>query len=217
MENYYDILEVSRTASQDTIKRMYKYLAKKYHPDTNKDPYAEERFKRIAVAYEVLGDVDSRSRYDAKLSWEEHYQAQQEDLFSQADDRQDSEAVYSTNESSVYSEEHRTTSSKKKVSVWLHILAIPAYIGFWLVQTIKRFIRLVALYTAIKVIGLLIVCIVSVIFEFGFSNKELSGQLLNWFESQFFSYWKIEVGVLILLAMILTCMNMIKTPPQFDL
>lgn len=217
MENYYDILEVSRTASQDTIKRMYKYLAKKYHPDTNESEDAEERFKQIAVAYEVLGDADSRSRYDAELYWTEHYQAQQEDSFSQADDRKDNEAVYSTNESSAYTEEYRTPSSKKKVKIWLRILAIPAYIGFWLVQTVKRFIRFVALYTVIKIIVLLIVCIVSVIFEFGFSNKEISDQFLNWFKSQFFSYWKIEVVGLILLAIILTCINMIKKPPQFDL
>ncbi|HSW45997.1 MAG TPA: DnaJ C-terminal domain-containing protein [Phycisphaerae bacterium] len=63
--DYYEILSVSRTASADEIKRAYRKLAKKYHPDRNpgkKD--AETRFKEVQAAYDVLGDSDKRKAYD---------------------------------------------------------------------------------------------------------------------------------------------------------
>jgi DnaJ-class molecular chaperone len=52
--DFYDLLEVPRDASADDIKRAYRRLARQLHPDTNPDPAAEERFKEITVAYEVL-------------------------------------------------------------------------------------------------------------------------------------------------------------------
>jgi len=64
MSDYYALLEVSRDASADEIKRAYRKLARKYHPDTNPDPEAAERFKEIAQAYEVLSDPEKRARYD---------------------------------------------------------------------------------------------------------------------------------------------------------
>lgn len=63
-KDYYGILGVSRTASQDEIRKAYRALAKKYHPDVNKDSGSEERYKEINEAYEVLKDPDRRSRYD---------------------------------------------------------------------------------------------------------------------------------------------------------
>lgn len=63
-EDFYQALGVSRTASQDDIQRAYRKLARKYHPDVNKDPGAEERFKAISEAYDVLSDPDTRARYD---------------------------------------------------------------------------------------------------------------------------------------------------------
>ena len=62
--DYYEILGVSRTASAEEIKRAYRRLARKYHPDVNKEPGAEDRFKEINEAYEVLSDERKRARYD---------------------------------------------------------------------------------------------------------------------------------------------------------
>ena len=63
-QDYYKTLGVSRDAAQDQIKRAYRNLARKYHPDVNKDPAAEAKFKLINEAYEVLGDAQKRKRYD---------------------------------------------------------------------------------------------------------------------------------------------------------
>ena len=64
MADYYDLLGVGRDADADTLKRAYRRLARQYHPDINKDPGAEDKFKEIGRAYEVLSDPQTRSRYD---------------------------------------------------------------------------------------------------------------------------------------------------------
>jgi molecular chaperone DnaJ len=64
-DDYYNILGISRSASQDDIKKAFRTLAKKYHPDRNPDdPNAEEMFKKITEAYDVLSDSEKRSNYD---------------------------------------------------------------------------------------------------------------------------------------------------------
>lgn len=70
MKNYYDELEVNSNASQEVIERVYKVLAKKYHPDTTQEAdkqAAEEKFKAISEAYEVLSDAEKRKKYDLEL------------------------------------------------------------------------------------------------------------------------------------------------------
>lgn len=64
-KDYYATLGVSRDASPEDIKRAYRRLARKYHPDVSKDPDAENRFKEIGEAYEVLKDPEKRAAYDA--------------------------------------------------------------------------------------------------------------------------------------------------------
>ena len=64
-KDYYEILGVDKDASQKEIKKAYRKLAKKYHPDMNKDdPDTSEKFKEISEAYEILSDPDKRKRYD---------------------------------------------------------------------------------------------------------------------------------------------------------
>ena len=65
-QDYYSILGVNKSASQDEIKKAYRKLAIKYHPDKNpNDNAAEEKFKEVSAAYEILGDKQKRSRYDS--------------------------------------------------------------------------------------------------------------------------------------------------------
>src|SRR5690606_13217762 len=64
-KDYYKIMGVSRDASQEDIKRAYRRLARKYHPDVSKEADAEERFKQVGEAYEVLGDPEKRTAYDS--------------------------------------------------------------------------------------------------------------------------------------------------------
>ena len=62
--DYYEVLGVSRAADGKELKRAYRQLARKYHPDVNKDAGAEETFKEISNAYEVLSDDQKRQIYD---------------------------------------------------------------------------------------------------------------------------------------------------------
>ena len=62
--DYYEILGVSRDASKEELKRAYRRLARKYHPDVNKEAGSEERFKEVSRAYEILSEPETRARYD---------------------------------------------------------------------------------------------------------------------------------------------------------
>lgn len=71
MENYYEVLEVAQKATQKEIKKSYYRLAKKYHPDHNRnDPAAAAKFKAVGEAYRVLSDSGARAEYDRLLARE---------------------------------------------------------------------------------------------------------------------------------------------------
>lgn len=71
--DYYAVLGVDRKASAEDIKKAYRRLARKYHPDVNAEPDAEDRFKEVGEAYEVLSDPEKRGAYDALgANWQDH-------------------------------------------------------------------------------------------------------------------------------------------------
>lgn len=76
-KDYYKILGVTKSASQAEIKKAYRALAKKYHPDKNKgDKAAEDKFKNISEAYEVIGDPEKRKQYDQLgANWKQYQQS----------------------------------------------------------------------------------------------------------------------------------------------
>jgi curved DNA-binding protein len=63
-KDYYKIMGLSRNANEDEIKRAYRKLARKYHPDVSKEKDAEAKFKELGEAYEVLKDPEKRAAYD---------------------------------------------------------------------------------------------------------------------------------------------------------
>ncbi len=99
-KDYYKIMGLEREASQEEIKRTYRKLARKYHPDVSKEANAEAKFKELGEAYEVLRDPDKRAKYDqygqywkeqdqASQAGQPHYQHYQHVDESQAADFQD--------------------------------------------------------------------------------------------------------------------------------
>src|SRR4051794_3546446 len=62
--DYYEVLGVPRDSNAEDVRRAYRKLARRYHPDVNKEADAEDRFKEVSEAYEVLSDPEKRERYD---------------------------------------------------------------------------------------------------------------------------------------------------------
>ena len=86
MEDYYKLLGVDKKASKEDIKKAYRKLALKYHPDRNKDnKQAEEKFKKISEAYAVLSDEEKQQQYDTYGSDGFQQRYSQEDIFRNAD------------------------------------------------------------------------------------------------------------------------------------
>jgi len=84
-EDYYSILGVAKSASADEIKRAYRKLALKYHPDKNPGKESEEKFKKLSEAYAVLSDAEKRQQYDNFGSQAFSQQFSQEDIFRNFD------------------------------------------------------------------------------------------------------------------------------------
>ena len=80
-DDYYQTLGVSKDASKEDIKKAYRDLAKKYHPDISKEPNATEKFKKISEAYAVLSDDTKKTQYDQFGSSGFHQRYSQEDIF----------------------------------------------------------------------------------------------------------------------------------------
>lgn len=95
MKNYYEILEINEKASQEVIERVYKLLAKRYHPDMNMDnpKEAEEKFKEISAAYEILSDPKKRKEYDEELQNEK----QKEEMKQKSNNAQNSNDYFERN------------------------------------------------------------------------------------------------------------------------
>ena len=85
VKDYYEVLGVQKGANKNQIKDAYRKLALQYHPDRNKSPEAEERFKEVSEAYAVLSDDEKRRQYDSFGREGVYQRYSQEDIFRGAD------------------------------------------------------------------------------------------------------------------------------------
>ena len=119
MTDYYEVLGVSRTATADEIKKAYRTLAFKYHPDRNDgNAAAEEKFKQISAAYDVLGDETKRRNYDLGASSDYGQQQQYQNdpfyqWFNQSTGSQQTYGNYNNYNGWNYTYQHRPRQSRR--------------------------------------------------------------------------------------------------------
>ncbi len=120
MQDYYQILGVSRDVDDKELKKAYKQLALKYHPDRNSDPGAAETFSKIAEAYDVLSTPDKRTQYDRFGSYNDSGFNQQQQYYYNASDF--------SNMNSSYFYEVKEISWPVKLLILLAIIAFVIFI-----------------------------------------------------------------------------------------
>lgn len=151
MKDLYEVLEVSKDASADEIKKSYRKLALKYHPDKNPgDKVAEEKFKEISAAYAVLGDEEKRLQYNTYGSADDYatsnqqYYSQHQDPFwewfsSQTrahGNSQDNYTYYYNNETNTknYYNQKRKPTSRKEAFSQLLINILSTILGLYILR-----------------------------------------------------------------------------------
>lgn len=118
MKNYYDELEISKTASKEVIEKVYKVLAKKYHPDITKEEnkvQAEEKFKAISEAYEILSDEEKRKKYDLELE-NSNPTISYEDYVSVVKERDELNYALNNLKASIYNSNNNSNSTSNNSS-----------------------------------------------------------------------------------------------------
>ncbi len=140
MKDYYKILEIQNNATQEQIKKAYRNLAKKYHPDLNhNDKFSEEKFKSINEAYTILGDMDKRreyeeyiKRYNANFYTRSEYN---EDTYNENEEYNGTEEYVDAEHSGTEEyedEENNQTEENSFVgcSMWLGLILLILFVPF---------------------------------------------------------------------------------------
>jgi hypothetical protein len=126
MKDYYQILNVTRGASELEIKRSYRRLAVQYHPDKNPDPSAEEQFKEISEAFEILSDPGKKALYDSR------FVSALEGLFETQQQPKHRDPAYRRKRPPVRNTVHRTTTAEL-MSEYIRYFRIFCWLGFFII------------------------------------------------------------------------------------
>lgn len=111
MKDYYEILEVSRTASSEVIEKAYRILAKKYHPDRYNNGVSDYKFKQIQTAYEILSNPKMRREYDFQLK---ENKIKQDDKSINTSVEQITNSYSKAFRKFIYNEKHKSSSERIK-------------------------------------------------------------------------------------------------------
>ena len=171
--DYYEVLELSKGASEEDIKKAYRKLAKKYHPDVNPSPDAMEKIKSINIAYETLSDENKRARYD----WDMRSTASNTNASSSSRSSSKSSGTSSSRSSSKSSGASSYSSSyspdKKSFRV-LNIFAKIIYLVFYAVIGLVLVILRDVFKLRIKTIKEIITFILVLCLMYAFSGNDSS-------------------------------------------